>query len=106
MEILQPHRKLDRLDAAVFDFDGTLSKLRAGWEGVMEPLMCELIPGDPDEVRALVKKYIDDSTGIQTIFQIPPPGTKVSTGSLHTRTVPNTKTHGTSTRNTRCVPST
>ena len=74
MEILQQYRGSGsggmRLDAAVFDFDGTLSKLRAGWESVMEPLMCEHIPGDAEEVRALVRKYIDESTGIQTIFQM------------------------------------
>ena len=32
--------------------------------------MCEHIPGDAEEVRALVRKYIDESTGIQTIFQM------------------------------------
>ncbi len=70
MLIFVPHERLSLPDAAVFDFDGTLSKLRAGWESVMEPLMCELIPGEKDEVTALVKRYIDESTGIQTIFQM------------------------------------
>lgn len=73
MLILHPHTPLglgETLDAAVFDFDGTLSKLRAGWESVMEPLMCELIPGDREEVTALVRRYIDESTGIQTIHQM------------------------------------
>ena len=39
----------------------------------MEPLMVELIAGSggPDgAVRDMVRKYIDDSTGIQTIFQM------------------------------------
>lgn len=70
MQVLHPHQKLQTPDAAVFDFDGTLSKLRAGWEEVMAPLMCELIPGNRDEVAALAEKYIDESTGIQTIFQM------------------------------------
>ena len=70
MEILCPHSSYAPLDAAVFDFDGTLSSLRAGWERVMGPLMCELIPGDPEEVEALVSRYIDESTGIQTIHQM------------------------------------
>ncbi|MBQ4157500.1 MAG: HAD hydrolase-like protein, partial [Clostridia bacterium] len=51
-------------------FDGTISSLRSGWESVMEPLMCEMIPGDRDEVQRLVKNYIDESTGIQTILQM------------------------------------
>ncbi len=70
MEILCPHTSYAPLDAAVFDFDGTLSGLRAGWESVMGPLMCQLIPGDPEEVQALVSRYIDESTGIQTIHQM------------------------------------
>jgi phosphoglycolate phosphatase-like HAD superfamily hydrolase len=70
IHIITKHTKFPSLDAAVFDFDGTLSKLRAGWENVMAPLMCESIPGDPAEVAALVEKYIDQSTGIQTIHQM------------------------------------
>ncbi len=70
MEILLQHPRLETLDAAVFDFDGTLSKLRAGWEEVMAPLMCELIPGEEEEVQTLVRDYIDQSTGIQTIHQM------------------------------------
>ena len=70
MKILCEHERRVNIDAAVFDFDGTLSKLRAGWESVMEPLMCELIPGDSEEVKSLVRSYIDESTGIQTIFQM------------------------------------
>lgn len=70
MEIFEPHASCAPLDAAVFDFDGTLSSLRAGWENVMGPLMRELIPGEPEEVRTLVDRYIDESTGIQTIHQM------------------------------------
>lgn len=59
--------------AALFDFDGTLSTLRHGWEAVMGPLMIEMIngegPADENIVRE-VEAYIDESTGIQTIFQM------------------------------------
>jgi len=55
------------LKAAVFDFDGTISTLRCGWETVMLPLMCEYIGGNP---VARVRDYIDASTGIQTILQM------------------------------------
>ena len=51
----------------LFDFDGTLSTLRHGWERVMEPLMVELLGEDS---VALVRAYIDESTGIQTIHQM------------------------------------
>lgn len=61
------------LKAALFDFDGTLSTLRYGWEEVMEPMMLEYIagPAEPDEaLRTKVRNYIDESTGIQTYFQM------------------------------------
>lgn len=65
------------LTAVLFDFDGTLSTLRAGWEEVMAPFMKEAIVGAavlPEaEETALSKRiddYIDESTGIQTIFQM------------------------------------
>jgi len=65
------------LKAVLFDFDGTLSTLRAGWEEVMAPFMKEAIVGtarlsDADE-KALEQEiidYIDESTGIQTVFQM------------------------------------
>lgn len=62
-----------RLRAALFDFDGTISTLRHGWEGIMEPLMLELIAGDTGVDEALVvevREYIDQSVGIQTIHQM------------------------------------
>lgn len=74
MEILiplGPNRK--PLKAALFDFDGTLSTLRCGWEAVMTPLMVEtLCQGRPDgeAVEHEVAEYINSSTGIQTIFQM------------------------------------
>ena len=58
---------------ALFDFDGTLSTIRQGWEQVMLPLMLELIAGPApadDRLRDQVSRYIDQSTGIQTIEQM------------------------------------
>lgn len=61
----------------LFDFDGTISTLRAGWEEVMQPFMEECIRGDArltDEqeqaLRREVAAYIDESTGIQTVYQM------------------------------------
>ena len=70
IEILIPHVPGGMPQTAVLDFDGTISKLRSGWESVMGPMMAEFIPGDPDEVKSLVSDYIDRSTGIQTILQM------------------------------------
>lgn len=62
-----------RLKVAIFDFDGTISTLRHGWEQVMAPLMVEMICGGREPFQQVideVRKYIDQSTGIQTIFQM------------------------------------
>lgn len=61
------------LKAALFDFDGTISTLRYGWEEIMEPLMLEMIAGPTTADEELIKEvrdYIDQSTGIQTIYQM------------------------------------
>ena len=63
-----------RVTAALFDFDGTISTLRCGWEKVMGPMMVEYIVAcgkeTEAEAQALVDAWIDESTGIQTIFQM------------------------------------
>ena len=64
---------------ALFDHDGTISTLRQGWETIMEQVMIKAILGDRyqtagnkqfQEVRKQVLKYIDLSTGMQTILQM------------------------------------
>jgi phosphoglycolate phosphatase-like HAD superfamily hydrolase len=73
MEILNIKTlKHEKIKAAIFDFDGTISTLRQGWEQVMRPLMSEMINpyGNDDELEKLIDQYIDESTGIQTIFQM------------------------------------
>ena len=59
--------------AVLFDFDGTISTLRCGWETVMKPLMLEMIWGGQgwdDALEKEVDDYINESTGIQTIHQM------------------------------------
>ena len=62
-----------KVRAALFDFDGTISTLREGWEDVMVPLMLEMIAGSmpiDDKLTYEVREYVNQSTGIQTIFQM------------------------------------
>ena len=63
-----------RIRHALFDFDGTLSLLRAGWQEVMETYFCEILtataPTTPrsehtDNCRELITRL----TGRQTIYQ-------------------------------------
>ena len=73
LEILHPDRLPGgRVQAAIFDFDGTFSTLRCGWEEVMRPMMLEYIGGGQadDALRRRVDEYIDQSTGIQTVYQM------------------------------------
>lgn len=64
---------------AIFDHDGTISVLRQGWEGVMEPMMLRAVLGDRfaaaneslyHRVLGRVREFIDKSTGVQTLVQM------------------------------------
>ena len=58
---------------ALFDFDGTISLLRQGWEGIMGPVMLEMITGGGAPWPGLeqeVAEFIEETTGIQTIIQM------------------------------------
>lgn len=66
-------RKLGAFKHALFDFDGTVSLLREGWQEVMAPVMLESVVGDTEptpEIEAAVREYIEESTGINTILQM------------------------------------
>ncbi|MBQ8254705.1 MAG: HAD family hydrolase [Clostridia bacterium] len=70
-EILHPDRiPAGKIRAAVFDFDGTISTLRCGWEKVMRSLMLELLSDGTKETEDKIDAYIDSSTGIQTVYQM------------------------------------
>ena len=74
LALLHPdHLPHGKIQAAIFDFDGTFSTLRCGWEKVMRKLMLELISGRKaydDSLENKVDAYIDTSTGIQTVYQM------------------------------------
>ena len=60
--------------AALFDFDGTLSLIRAGWQPIMYGYFAEVLLGTPraesnERVMAVVKEFVDRLTGQQTIYQ-------------------------------------
>ena len=59
---------------ALFDFDGTLSLLREGWQDIMIPYFTEVIAAveEKPDIQALteiVTEFVDLLTGKQTIFQ-------------------------------------
>jgi len=74
-EILNPDLALGRIRHALFDFDGTISLIREGWQGVMIPMMVELLMQTPEHedeaaIEAVVKEFVTRLTGKQTIYQM------------------------------------
>lgn len=61
---------------ALFDFDGTLSLIREGWQDVMVPMMVDTIRTETetaeseDDLRRYVREYVYRLTGKQTIYQM------------------------------------
>jgi phosphoglycolate phosphatase-like HAD superfamily hydrolase len=60
---------------AIFDFDGTISLLRDGWQDHMVPLMVEVLESCPrhecrEELERIVIDFVDHLTGKQTIYQM------------------------------------
>lgn len=74
LRILHPQAlaRLGKIQHVLFDFDGTFSVLRQGWEDVMIPVMVEAICGlsPRAEIEEEVREYVDRSTGILTIRQM------------------------------------
>jgi len=72
IEILDAPPK-GRIHHALFDFDGTISLLREGWQDVMHPMMIEMVCGESEptaDIKRAVTEFIDDTTGTQTIVQM------------------------------------
>ena len=75
---IEIHRDIDigHIGHVVFDFDGTLSLIRDGWQNVMVPMMVDflLTETDTSETRealeAIVVAFVDRLTGKQTIYQM------------------------------------
>ncbi|MDZ7639096.1 MAG: HAD hydrolase-like protein [Bryobacterales bacterium] len=68
-------RKATHARVALFDFDGTLSLIRAGWMEVMVPMMTEELhackSGESDaEIEDVVREFVGRLTGKQTIYQM------------------------------------
>lgn len=75
IEILRPAAVAKHARVALFDFDGTLSIIRSGWEDVMIPMMVEellaLNSGETEEqLTEIVKEFVGRLTGKQTIYQM------------------------------------
>src|SRR5437879_5160537 len=74
IEITSPSASRGYFRFALFDFDGTLSLIREGWQDVMVPYFVEELMTtarcEPDaEVELAVREFVTRLTGKQTIYQ-------------------------------------
>ena len=74
IEVLKKEVELGKFKAAVFDFDGTISLIREGWQQVMIPYFIEEVMKAPmakdmESISTLVRDFVDFLTGKQTIYQ-------------------------------------
>lgn len=77
IEIINSKLARGQIQRVLFDFDGTLSLIREGWQRVMTSLMMEMLLETPKgrelgekNLYSMVANYIDETTGVQTIFQM------------------------------------
>jgi phosphoglycolate phosphatase-like HAD superfamily hydrolase len=75
IEIINASVEYGKIQHAIFDFDGTISLIREGWQSVMIPMMVEILMGTPNhesdkEIQATVTEFVDRLTGKQTIYQM------------------------------------
>lgn len=75
VERCHPEANALKARVALFDFDGTLSLIRAGWESVMVPMMVELLlelrTGESEqELTEIVEEFVGHLTGRQTMYQM------------------------------------
>ncbi|NLJ26027.1 MAG: HAD family hydrolase [Firmicutes bacterium] len=74
VEIIKDDIHRGRFKAAIFDFDGTISLIRAGWQDVMYPYFVEVLAETPqaesqEQLERVVRDFVDFLTGKQTIYQ-------------------------------------
>ena len=75
---IEIHREIrtGNIRHVVFDFDGTISLIRDGWQNVMVPMMVECLQTETDTtetqeaLEVLVVEFVDRLTGKQTIYQM------------------------------------
>ena len=75
---IEIHREIQtgNIRHVVFDFDGTISLIRDGWQNVMVPMMVKCLQTEtdttepPEQLETLVVEFVDRLTGKQTIYQM------------------------------------
>jgi phosphoglycolate phosphatase-like HAD superfamily hydrolase len=76
VEVVNPEAPRGNFKHAVFDFDGTISLIREGWQQIMIPYFTEELLSTPqgggksrEDMEAFARDFIYVLTGKQTIYQ-------------------------------------
>jgi phosphoglycolate phosphatase-like HAD superfamily hydrolase len=75
IEIINPNIERGKINSALFDFDGTLSLIREGWQNVMVPMFVGYLKETctsetEEELTEVVREFVMRLTGKQTIYQM------------------------------------
>lgn len=75
IELIHPDFKRERIHFALFDFDGTISLIREGWQRIMIPMMVDILErtsnhNDCTGIEQVVIEFVTRLTGKQTIYQM------------------------------------
>lgn len=75
IEVINQGVRTDEVTSVLFDFDGTISLIREGWQDIMVPMMVEELMRTPDHesesaLDNYVREYVYVLTGKDTIFQM------------------------------------
>jgi phosphoglycolate phosphatase-like HAD superfamily hydrolase len=75
IEIVHATAAGSRPEFALFDFDGTLSLIREGWQQVMVPMMVSILADTeteetPQELGRVAEEFVMELNGKQTIYQL------------------------------------
>jgi phosphoglycolate phosphatase-like HAD superfamily hydrolase len=75
IEVIRSDIERGHIRHALFDFDGTISLIREGWQEIMETMMVEILMETPEHesqeaIARTVIEFITELTGKQTIYQM------------------------------------
>ncbi len=75
IEIRNTELQRGNIRFALFDFDGTISLIRQGWQDVMIPMMVDILADlktgeSRQELHAIVLEFVTRLTGKQTMYQM------------------------------------
>jgi phosphoglycolate phosphatase len=76
IEIINSEIPRGKIRHALFDFDGTISLIREGWQDVMLPMFVEILRKETqtdetdEELAEVVREFVYRLTGKQTIYQM------------------------------------